>query len=648
MEMDERRKEMEKERKDEDAGIEAPRVEACNAQDLHSMIERMVKPIVELQESGGFAWNWHVAGKFHKVQFIPFVMFIKGDTVEHDKHCGSFTSRTEKIKNLCRYCTCPTKETDDPYRPHDERKSPSMMEGKSKEALKLISQQPIANCWYPLRFGLHNILHVHGACPLEVLHWMQLGKYKYIRIAFFDRCGPESKLSKIINEVAKSMGILFRRQSDRDLPRTDFSKGIRKGKLMAHEMTGVILVLLTVLRSTEGRNACLDKASKEAHPHVGTEDGIANWIQLLENCLTWEAWLSQESLPVIEVLRFRTKVRDLLYIEQDVGKRTAGMGYKTFNYHAARHVYSDIINFGVPKWINTMSNEMHHKQSKNAALTTQRRPQEFDFQVGTRCHESDCVNLAHVEITTGRAPMLYGNQPKAEESPPKERAVLSGVKVQISFDRESGELRKPNVLTRMKDKAKFRVESDVLEFLLSVVGEHDNDLASFSIFTEHRRQFVGDNEDFTEGSPLFLGKPWRDWCTICWSEGEGVEEDDESPAQIYWFVDLRENHTHGLIKDKIYKYTPGIYAIIESADLDPLTKSKDRRFADMSDLIVSYVKEFKKPMRESNTTERQTCRQGKFILNGCETVCMIADVEIHQGSIYENSTQEEICTCLKA
>jgi hypothetical protein len=59
---------------------------------------------------------------------------------------------------------------------------------------------------------------------------------------------------------------------------------------------------------------------------------------------------------------------------------------------------------------NTMSNEMHHKQSKNAATT--RRPQEFDFQVGTRCHESDRVNLTHVEITTD-VPMFMETSQKS-------------------------------------------------------------------------------------------------------------------------------------------------------------------------------------------------------------------------------------------
>ena len=37
----------------------------------------------------------------------------------------------------------------------------------------------------------HNDCGVHGACPLEVLHWISLGQYKYIRGMFFFQTGKE-------------------------------------------------------------------------------------------------------------------------------------------------------------------------------------------------------------------------------------------------------------------------------------------------------------------------------------------------------------------------------------------------------------------------------------------------------------------------
>jgi len=45
----------------------------------------------------------------------------------------------------------------------------------------------VDDSWYEIRFGLHNYLNVHGATPAEMLHWLQLGKYKYPREMFLHK-----------------------------------------------------------------------------------------------------------------------------------------------------------------------------------------------------------------------------------------------------------------------------------------------------------------------------------------------------------------------------------------------------------------------------------------------------------------------------
>ena len=114
-----------------------------------------------------------------------------------------------------------------------------LITANDKEGLKNMSQQLINNAWDVVRFGLHNDYGVHGACPLELLHWLLLGQYKYLRGMFYYQTGKESKLSDKVNAIAQHMGYLFSRQSDQDKPRTKFSKGIKKGKLQGHEMTGL-------------------------------------------------------------------------------------------------------------------------------------------------------------------------------------------------------------------------------------------------------------------------------------------------------------------------------------------------------------------------------------------------------------------------
>ena len=88
---------------------------------------------------------------------------------------------------------------------------------------------------YKLRFGAHNNQGIHSATPVEMLHAILLGIFKYTRDCFFEQIGPESKFADDINAVSKLYGLLFTRQSVRNLPKTAFPNGIRKGKLMAKE-----------------------------------------------------------------------------------------------------------------------------------------------------------------------------------------------------------------------------------------------------------------------------------------------------------------------------------------------------------------------------------------------------------------------------
>ena len=165
------------------------------------------------------------------------------------------------------------------------------------EELKSASQQDIFNVWYEFEFGSHNKLGIHGACPMELLHWIQLGIYKHAREALFCQFGPYSQLSKRFNELASQMGYLFQRQSDRACPRTKFTKGVQKGTLMAHEMTGLMLVLVATLRSSSGQFEIM--ASN--NDNFLTLDAISGWILLLETLLEFESWLksSEMSVPVV-------------------------------------------------------------------------------------------------------------------------------------------------------------------------------------------------------------------------------------------------------------------------------------------------------------------------------------------------------------
>ena len=147
-------------------------------------------------------------------------------------------------------------ESDDPLAKYPlkmKRKIKGLVNNGDDAALQQLSQHRIENAMYSLRFGRHNKQGIHGACPVEMLHALLLGMFKYTRDCFFKQIGDSSQIAESINAYSKEYGGLLSRQSDRDLPITRFANGIKRGKLMAQEYPGILLCMATVLRSTGGR-----------------------------------------------------------------------------------------------------------------------------------------------------------------------------------------------------------------------------------------------------------------------------------------------------------------------------------------------------------------------------------------------------------
>jgi hypothetical protein len=451
-----------------------------------------------------------------------------------------------------------------------------LVDNDDREALRALSQQPIQNCWYEVRFGLHNNLGVHSACPLEMVHWWQLGKYAYNRSMFFTQTGKDSILSKRFNALCKSMGYLFKRQSDRDVNRTDFSRGIKGGKLMAHEMSGMIVVLLAAMRTTKGRNLLFTQCRATQKQYFGQMAFIHDWMLLLTSLLQCEAWLKEPELRVYDVRRFKTKVKEIMNMEKRIGRRDKGMGFRTFKFHAALHVADDILNFGVPSNVNTMSNEMHHKPSKTAAIHTQRRAKIFDWQCANNLHDMEVIDVAMEEIMNNNNIWDYYKRESDENTAGEvadEQSTLAvevrntGTRVEYFYDAKENNY-KYRVNSRMQDKHLFKLGKELLAFLETTMNLLGNAVNSLSLFTEHKRF----NQIF-RGTPRYLDNVWRDWVMIDWGNNTIL------PGQIWIFVDLTE------IPDNP-SYEHGIYAIIESADANP-----DEDEIAMTELFVPYIKE---------------------------------------------------------
>ena len=62
------------------------------------------------------------------------------------------------------------------------------------------------------------------------------------------------------------------------------------------------------------------------------------------------------------------------------------------------HMARDILNFGVPMEFDTGANESGHKDTKKAALLTQKNQETFTKQTADRLDEMDMLSYAEEEL----------------------------------------------------------------------------------------------------------------------------------------------------------------------------------------------------------------------------------------------------------
>ena len=233
--------------------------EAHEGQDWHHVLAHLLLTYREQLDRKKMLWHYKYRGKvYENMELVFFVHFVKCDADEGDKLCGKYTSRTGNVQNLCRFCTCPTAKSswvfgDLKAKKKTEPMIKKLVDKNDLEKLREYSQRNLVNAFHGIRFGLHNDAGIHGACPVEMLHHILLGMFKLIITGFREQIGPSSATCDEINSLAKEYGKLFQHQSDRDLPKTNFGKGIFQGKIMGKEYSGVLLVVAVILRSTLGQ-----------------------------------------------------------------------------------------------------------------------------------------------------------------------------------------------------------------------------------------------------------------------------------------------------------------------------------------------------------------------------------------------------------
>ena len=547
-----------------------------DVQDWHAQLEVILRGIRSLMKTG-FLWDMKHKGKLYRnIHYKVFIPFVKCDNKEANDLCGKYQSGLRGVKCICRYCKCSVADAHD-YRHQPVMKTEPeikrMVERKDEARLQEISQVQVLNACHGLTFNQGNKRGIHGACPLDMLHTILLGSFKYVRTSLF--AGTGGKPADKLNALSKQYSKRFKRQADKSMPPAKgFTKGIRVGKLMGKEFRGVLLVMLVMLHSVKGRSILRSSRSGVVKSRVKASPfaQIDLWILLIELLLIWEAYLQSDEMLIRDITRLDEKNRYLMQLIRKVAKRKKGMGWRLMKCHGILHLPEDILLYGVPLEFDTGFNEEHHKISKAAAKLTQHDPECFNYQTATRTTEFKLIQQAVLEVEEDLRQWEYydGLVEEWEELP--EDSDDSNDPVDMSF-----EVAGPEVTTggtqlqvyrdedgtpgfylggRSKNKDASRLTTEVLRFVCELQDKLE--VESLDCFTEHTR----DGDTF-RGHPNYRGKgPWRDWVWIDFG-GDGM-----ICCHIFFFVVIKEVPprkkggaplTHG---DTVLK--PGVYAVVES------------------------------------------------------------------------------------
>ena len=228
---------------------------AARLNDYHAQIDFILREsgFLRLQELG-FNWNLRIGGVVRPVTFRMYVPFIVGDTEGHDRLCGHYTARFEAIKQLCRVCKCPTRlcaYSKGRYNKRNPKEYARMIGRSDTDGLRDNSQTALLkngfkDVCFGFRLGNKPQRGIFGACPAEILHLILLGWFKYCMESFVGQAGgAKNGACALYDDLCANVGKGLMRQSDREVPRTNFPNGFSTvANLKGHEVVGCLVVML--------------------------------------------------------------------------------------------------------------------------------------------------------------------------------------------------------------------------------------------------------------------------------------------------------------------------------------------------------------------------------------------------------------------
>ena len=214
-------------------------------------------------------------------------------------------------------------------------------------------------------------------------------------------------LKSLCEKATAVWGICLQHQSDRMLPRTNFTSGaLSTEKINAREHVGLILLDLLLLCSTLGDHLFSDSETAQEKERTGCSKRgclgnkrLLQWVEILDTMLLIDGF--ERTTEISEHSRRLHGKHLIACCERckETLNKIDGKGMQKLKFHSKIHRAEQIEDTGVPD--NTDAERTEHFQinaCKETAKNTQKRAATLDAQTGVRLTENLIIENNYLDV----------------------------------------------------------------------------------------------------------------------------------------------------------------------------------------------------------------------------------------------------------
>ena len=363
-----------------------------NLEDEHACLKAVLVSIKQLHKRGGVPFVWDGQKRIGKV----WIHIIIGDTSGNNRWLAHYNA-PGKLSRPYRDCKC---SYDDMARTNPEcnyitlaemktskEQAKSLGKTQKKKAESKMSKHFVDNAFVDPDVPVSDAVRgVYGITPPELLHTTQEGITKYVTGAISKLLSKGNKqlagkARELIEKLHHTLHSERGRNSERDFPRSSDRTGLFELTLVqAHERRGNLFVLLCISHCRDAKLYFVD-----ALRNVGVDP--KDFFRSLKLYLSMEEWFHDNN-PVEEVDASRVLIAEVLGLIQKVYIRNDGQKWNIPKMHGLTKMQHYITLFGSGiNFFGGPGESFHKKFVKDTGNNTQKRVDEFNTQISTRCYE---------------------------------------------------------------------------------------------------------------------------------------------------------------------------------------------------------------------------------------------------------------------